>query len=184
MNTYIALLRGINVSGQKLIKMEALRAMCDGLGFKQTQTYLQSGNIIFQYKKAALPALEKKITTAIRDSFGYDVPVIVKEPAELQEYWQQSTFIHQRKEDAANVYISFLAEAPDAAGLAQLKAVTAAPDEWLAYKKAIYLFCPGGYGHTKLNNNLLEQKLKRMATTRNWKTLNALIAMAGAMKGK
>jgi uncharacterized protein (DUF1697 family) len=182
MNTYIAMLRGINVSGQKLIKMEALRAMCEALGFKHTQTYIQSGNIIFQTKQTAATALEKKIATAIKKDFGHEVPVMVKELEELQDIWQHNTFVTKRKEDITKIHVTFLDAAPDAAGLTQLKTVHAAPDEWLAYKKAIYLFCPGGYGNTKLNNNLLEQKLKRMATTRNWKTLAALIALAGTMK--
>jgi len=79
MKTYISILRGINVSGQKLIKMDALRQMYSDLGFKNIHSYIQSGNIIFQAQKIKHEYLEKKITEKIVADFGFNVPVIVME---------------------------------------------------------------------------------------------------------
>lgn len=178
MKTYIAILRGINVSGHKPIKMEALRSLCEDLGFKNTKTYIQSGNIVFQFKKMKLPELVKILANKIEDVFGFDVPVMVKEAEEIQTVLQNNPFLNKRKEDIVKLHVTFLNQEPDKAAIDKIKETQYASDEFIISGKAIYLFCPNGYGNTKLNNTFFENKLKVMATTRNWKTVTELANMA------
>src|ERR1700740_1199955 len=156
MATYIAILRGINVSGHKLIKMDALRKLFDNMGFKNTKTYIQSGNVVFQDKQAKIQDLEKKIAGSILKEFGFEVPVLVKEADELEAVLEKN-HIEKIKEGAY------------------------ASDEFIVVGKTVYLFCPNGYGNTKLNNTFFENKLKVTATTRNWKTINELVTIAAEL---
>lgn len=118
MKTYISILHGINVSGQKLIKMKSLQEMYVGLDFRNVRTYIQSGNVLFE---SNVP--EHSLT----ETFGHD------------EYL---------------------------------------PDEFYISGRSIYLFCPNGYGNTKLSNTFFEKGLKVRATTRNWKTLLELVKLS------
>jgi uncharacterized protein (DUF1697 family) len=177
METYISILRGINVSGHKMIKMDALRKMYEELGFKNVKTYIQSGNVVFQYKKAKPEDLEKKIAKQIRTDFSFEVPVMVKEVNEIEDVIKNSPFV-KRKEDVTKLHVTFLSGEPEAVHINKIKEGNYGVDEYILKGNAIYLFCPGGYGNTKLNNNFFENKLKVVATTRNWKTVNELVNIA------
>jgi uncharacterized protein (DUF1697 family) len=175
---YIAILRGINVSGHKMIKMDALREMFGKLKFKKVRTYIQSGNVIFDSRIGNTKEQEKRIANEIKQTFGFDVPVIVKELGEWKDIVSKNPFINKRKEDTAKLHVTFLSEEPESVHLSKMKEVKFEHDEFILSEKAIYLFCPNGYGNTKLNNTFFENKLKVNATTRNWKTVNELMNMA------
>ncbi|HXD92694.1 MAG TPA: DUF1697 domain-containing protein [Bacteroidia bacterium] len=181
MQTYIAILRGINVSGHKLIKMDALRKLFDGMGFKKTKTYIQSGNVVFQGKQAKAQDLEKKIASSILKEFGFEVPVLVKEVTELEVVLKNNPFINKRKEDVTKLHVTFLSEEPEKVNIDKIKGGNYAVDEFIVMGKTVYLFCPNGYGNTKLSNTFFENKLKVTATTRNWKTINELVTMAAEL---
>lgn len=183
MKTYIAILRGINVSGHKKMKMEMLREMLAELKFKNVRTYIQSGNIVFQAKESAREKLEKIIGKKIVDNFGFEVPVIVKELMEVKSVLENNPFVNKRKEDISKLHVTFLSGKPSKQGLEKIKEGNYEPDEFVVFENDIYLFCPHGYGNTKLNNNFFENKLKVVATTRNWKTVNKLAAMAEELNG-
>ncbi len=183
MNTYIAILRGINVSGHKMIKMETLRAMFERLNFKNTKTYIQSGNVVFQSKEININKLEQKIVKEIQKEFGFEVPVIVKELDEIKIVLENNPFVNKRKEDITKLHVTFLSAEPAKDSIEKIKDMNYMPDEFILTGKAIYLFCPNGYGNTKLNNNFFENKLKVAATTRNWKTVNELVSIGKAISG-
>lgn len=178
MQTYIAILRGINVSGHKMIKMEALRNLLEDLKFKNIKTYIQSGNIVFQDKLTNVGTLEKKIVKKITDTFNFEVPVMVKEENELMEVLNNNPFLTKRKEDITKLHVTFLSEIPEKEAVEKIKEGLYASDEFIIKEKTVYLFCPNGYGNTKLNNTFFENKLKVTATTRNWKTVTELVNMA------
>ncbi|MCX6188156.1 MAG: DUF1697 domain-containing protein [Bacteroidetes bacterium] len=178
MPTYIAMLRGINVSGHKAIKMEALRSFCETLGFTKVQTYIQSGNIIFNFSNAPCADLEKKIARKILEEFHFEVPVIVMEAEVVRKVSKNNPFTNERNLDLTQLHVTFLAEEPKQAVVSKIKADDYAPDEFVVDGKTVYLYCPGGYGKTKLSNSFFESKLNVKATTRNWKTVNALVALA------
>jgi uncharacterized protein (DUF1697 family) len=181
MQTYIAILRGINVSGHKLIKMDALRKLFDDMGFKNTKTYIQSGNVVFQIKETKPKDLEKKIASSILKEFGFEVPVLVKEADELEVVLKNNPFINKRKEDVTKLHVTFLSDESEKALIDKIKEGAYASDEFIIAGKTVYLFCPKGYGNTKLSNTFFENKLKVTATTRNWKTINELVSMAAAV---
>jgi uncharacterized protein (DUF1697 family) len=178
MPTHIAMLRGINVSGHKRIKMSQLQAMFEALGFKQVKTYIQSGNVVFEAGTNSAPGVSRKIEEKILSGFGFSVAVISKTPAELCETIQNNPFLKKRGVDLSRLHVTFLAKAPAAAALKKLEALNAGPDQWQCRGSEIYLYCPDGYGRTKLSNTALERMLSVTATTRNWRTVNQLYQMA------
>ncbi|HVV49959.1 MAG TPA: DUF1697 domain-containing protein [Polyangia bacterium] len=178
MPSYVAMLRGINVSGAKPVKMEALRASFEALGFSKVRTYVQSGNVVFVAKERAAAPLAPKIAARIARDFGYDVPVLVLGAAELARVVAENPFAGQKGVDPAKLHVTFLAGAPAAAGLKKMEAVASGRDQLRCRGTSVYLHCPDGYGNTKLNNNAFERALAVGATTRNWKTVTTLAAMA------
>lgn len=178
MTTYISILRGINVSGHKMIKMEALRQMFEGLGFKNVQTYIQSGNVIFQHKTTETQKLENKISKKVIEQFYFEIPVIVIVIEEFKEIVKNNPFIRDQSKDAAYLHVTFLSALPEKNNIEKIVEGKYNADELSILDKAIYLYCPNGYGNSKLTNRFLENKLKVLATTRNWKTTNELLRMA------
>ncbi len=178
MNTYIALLRGINVSGQKKIKMAELREHLAELPLHNIQTYIQSGNILFDREETEVGIIEEEIRAKIEEKYGFDVPTMVKTKEDLEHVIAQHPFIHQRHEDPKLVHVTFLAGSPEAEHLANLTSVDYPSEEYQVDRTFFYLFAPNGYGRAKLNNNFIERKLKVRATTRNWKTVTKLLEMA------
>ncbi len=175
MNTYIAILRGINVSGHKMIKMPQLVTLFESLHFKNVMTYIQSGNVVFQDNSSDIKRLEKKIEEKIAEQFGFEVPVMVKEKNELISVIENNPFVNTRAVDLSKLHVTFLSQNPEQSNINKIEPDKYKPDEFVISGAAIYLFCPGGYGNTKLNNNFFESKLKVTATTRNWKTVNELV---------
>lgn len=176
MKKFIALLRGINVSGQKLIKMSELKTLFEKTGFQNVETYIQSGNVIFSTKETSTEKLSVKISSAIKKQFGFDVQVIVVTPEEIEDAVKKNPFI-KKKKDTDKLYTIFLSSIPTKANVEKLDKANFLPEEFKIEGKRIYLFVPNGYGKAKLNNNLFENKLKVFGTARNFKTLNALIGL-------
>jgi uncharacterized protein (DUF1697 family) len=176
MQNYIAMLRGINVSGQKKIKMADFKNHLQELKFSDVQTYIQSGNAVFKNKKSAPKALETKISKKILEEYGFEVSVIVKNPEELMDVLENNPFVKDK--DLNRLYVTFLSNEPTSDNLENLKGIDHTPEEYVLKGKTIYFYSPYGYGRAKMNNNFFENKLKVTATTRNWKTVNKLADMA------
>jgi uncharacterized protein (DUF1697 family) len=176
-NTYIAILRGINVSGKNMIKMPALIKTFESLGYNKIKTYVQSGNVIFQTKPSKSKDLEKQIHDRIDKDFDTRIPVMVLNNKYISEIQENNPFLDRKETDLTKLHVTFLSEAPEKENTDKINTAQYAPDEFIIDKKVIYLYCPGGYGKTKLNNNFFENKLKVTATTRNWNTVNKLVEL-------
>jgi len=176
----ISMLRGINVSGQKTIRMPDLKALYESLGFTQVATYLQSGNVIFDCAILEASTVAGSIEKAIERHFGFTVSVFIRNRDDFGRIIEGNPFLTQRNEDIERLHVTFLSALPSAAALKNLETPIDTTDEYFLSGKEIYLFCPNGYGRTKLSNTFFEKKLKVAATTRNWKTVSALYGMVNS----
>lgn len=178
MGKFVALLRGINVSGQKKIKMSDLKILFEDLSFKNVETYIQSGNVLFKSSIANEKNINNKIVKGIADKFGYQVQVIIKTPDELGFALKNSPFLKSKTKDVEKIYFTFLSEVPSQEKIQKLKEVDSSSEEYVLDGTTIYLFFPSGYGKAKMNNNFFEKKLNVFATTRNYKTVKALFEIS------
>jgi uncharacterized protein (DUF1697 family) len=175
MQTYIAILRGINVGGKNKLPMAELKEKISSIGLRHIQNYIQSGNLVFQSDEPNTAELASRIRRSIYNEWGYNVPVLVMVAQELAEIISANPFSSSK--DISLLHITFLSEIPDPNRINTLSVIQDSPNEFKIDKKAVYLFCPNGYSKTKLTNTLIERKLKVTATTRNLKTALALQQM-------
>ncbi len=173
---FIALLRGINVSGQKLIKMADLKALFEKCDFTNVGTYIQSGNVLFEAKESAEKCI-LKIKTAIQKKYKFEVEILLLDTKYLTSVVKNNPFTKRKDFDEKRMYVSFLNEKPTNEKLKELEKIKSGADEWKYIDQQLYFYCPDGYGKTKFSNNLVENKLKVVATTRNWNTVNTLLEM-------
>jgi uncharacterized protein (DUF1697 family) len=178
MPIYVGLLRGINVAGKKIVRMENLRASFEALGFGQVRTYVQSGNVVFEATKTSTTSLSKRIGERILSDYGFSVPLILRTSSEMNKIVSDNPFLEEKEIDRSKLHVTFLSEPPAIAALAKLDALNGSPDEFRVKDGEVYLYCPNGYGRTKLSNAAFERLLSVEATTRNWKTVNTLARMS------
>ena len=179
MKTYISILRGINVSGQKNILMAELKGLYESLQFKEVTTYIQSGNVIFKSDgQFSDNELAKKIEAAIEKKYDFRVPVIIRNAEELEKVISTNPFIKEKNINAEKLHVTFLSEGPNKNNLKSIENIDFSPDKFFIKGKEVFLHIPVSYGETKLSNKFFESKLKVKATTRNWKTVNKLFEMA------
>lgn len=175
MKKYLALLRGINVNGKNIIKMDDLKSLFQSIGLSSIRTYLQSGNIIFQYLDSDKKTIEKLIHEAIFSQWGMSIPVFVYDSIDWQGIVANNPFTVDESKDSSFFHCTLFQPLLDI----NLEPLTwdrkkADNEAWEISHHVIYLYCPQGYGQTKLNNNFFEKQMKTDATTRNWKTMLAL----------
>lgn len=174
MTIYIAFLRGINVGGQKIIKMEKLKDIFESLQFQNVKTYIQSGNVIFESTEESTDIL-CKMETELEHILGDKVTCIIRTVDELEEVIKQNPF--STSEDIEKQYVTFLDRKPTAEAAARLMSYKNDVDDFYVINREVFLLCGKGYGKTKFSNHFLESKLDVLATTRNWKTVNKILNM-------
>lgn len=186
MDAVVLLLRGINVGGRNRLPMADLRALVGELGLVDAATYLQSGNVVGTPtgdRPAADVAAELAVAVADRLAAdrGLTVPVIARTGGEWADVLAQNPF-RADEDDPTRLHVTFLARAPDPDAVAALASVAdpARADRYAAVGRHLYLHLPDGYADTPLQNAVLEKRLGTTATTRNWRTVVALGALAGS----
>jgi uncharacterized protein (DUF1697 family) len=183
MRTYISFLRGINVGGHHKILMADLQKIYQNLALLEVKTYIQSGNVVFKVLEndnRTVKQLEQEIENAIKEKYQFEIAVIIRTVEELRKVAQENPFL-QEDRDKNQLLVMFLQAKPTTESLEKLDSIDKnkfIPDEFLCIDKEIYLYCPKGYGTTKLTNNLFETKLKNIATTRNIKTVQIMLDLA------
>ena len=166
---FIALLRGVNVGG-KVLKMNELVEVLALKKYKNIKTYIQSGNIIFDLHNIKTEQLSKNIEDLINVAFGISVSVIIRTEKDFKAVIKNNPLIKITDNDINKLHVTFLKEEPLPSTLLALENLMYENERYEINGKEIYLYCPNGYGRTKLNNVNIERKLKTIATTRNWKT--------------
>jgi uncharacterized protein (DUF1697 family) len=173
MKTYIVLLRGINVSGKNILPMAELRELLSSLQFENVQTYIQSGNIVLN-SEFSKEEIVDKVKNGIAATFGYDVPVLARTIDEWEKAIANNPY---PTENHKIVSFTFLSEVP----IETVVEVNITNDDvHTVLNDMVYMYCPDGFGRTKLTNNLFEKKLKVTATSRNFRTTMKLLEMAKA----
>ncbi len=175
MRTYIALLRGINVSGQKKVPMAELRELLSKSGLENVQTYIQSGNVIFQSSEESKKVIENNIQKSILNHFKIEVPVLIRTPKELKAIFDTCPFSEVKKE---NSYFSILNTVPDVNLVKETQEIKYPNEEFVITDDCVYFYSSVGYGKAKCNNNFFERKLKVSVTTRNYKTMLKLLSLS------
>ncbi|MBA2407648.1 MAG: DUF1697 domain-containing protein [Chitinophagales bacterium] len=179
METYISLLRGINVSGQRKILMSDLKALYEALKLRDVVTYIQSGNVLFKTdKKESNQSLAKKIGQAIFKKYNFDVTVIVRSTSEIVNIISDNPFLKDSNIDTDKLHVTFLSETPEKEKFKSIAQFDYPPDKFIIIDQNVLLYCPINYGETKLSNKFFETKLNVSATTRSWKTVNKLVELA------
>jgi uncharacterized protein (DUF1697 family) len=168
----VALLRGINLGARNKIAMTDLRELFAGLGAEDVATYVQSGNVVFSGPTDA-GAIQKRI----KRDLGLDIVVLVRTAAQLDRLVSRNPFA-ARASDPKQLHITFLEEKPGAGRITELDPERSPGDEFTVAGSEVYLFCPNGYGPSKLSNDWFEKKLGVAATTRNWNTVTKLAELA------
>lgn len=157
--------------------MEALRKLYENLGYQHVKTYLQSGNVVFK-APASENEIAQKISRRIKTEYGFEVPVIVLTLDELEKIIESNPFLNDPEKDPSAFYVTFLETQPAIFDRKVIEDKKRKEEEIHFADNAVYIYCPKGYGATKLSNTFLESKLKVSATTRNWKSTNAIFKLA------
>lgn len=178
MVTQIAFIRGINVGGQKKVAMQDLARVFESLHLQEFKTYIQSGNLIFKTAGTGGKKLAKLMEDKIKSNLGFSAEVIVLTQNELGDIIRKNPFLKSKTVKLDKLHVTFLSDQPSGTAREELKTLHDPIDQFSLGEKHIYLYCPNGYGRTKLNNNFLEKKLNTPATTRNWKTVTTLFQLA------
>ena len=175
MMEYVSILRGINVGGNKKVKMTELKSLYEVNGFQNIRMYIQSGNVAFSSHSENKMEIKNKIENFISSNYDFEVPVMVRTKEEIDFIYDNSPFVESLDEqNDTKILISFLSNTPKEKDIKNLMTYVKEPESLVVMNDFVYLHAPNGYGKSKLSNNFLESKLKVLATTRNYKTLKAL----------
>jgi uncharacterized protein (DUF1697 family) len=173
MNTYIALFRGINVGGNNILPMNELKACLTELGFENIQTYIQSGNVVFDTGLPEKKIKAAKISEKIEQEKGFYPKVIVLNKADFKKAFAENDF---DSSDGRLLHLFFYDTRPTKPNLETLEKFKKESECYAFGDKAFYLYAPEGIGRSKLAAGV-EKALGVSVTARNWNTVTKLMAM-------
>ncbi|SRR5260221_9191071 len=173
MTAFACFLRAINVGGRNMIRMDALKALHEDLGFKSVRTHLQSGNVVFAAKSADAAKIER----AIAKTLGMEITVILRTAAELRAVMKANPF-PERAAQGNRLIVVFLSEAPKDPNALD---TYPGPEERQVAGRELYVVYGEDMGHSKLTNALIEKKLGVKGTARNWNTVTKMLELTEAL---
>ncbi|MGY0019465.1 DUF1697 domain-containing protein [Streptomyces sp. cg35] len=175
---YAALLRGINVGGNKKVPMARLRPLIEGLGCTDVRTYLQSGNVALAADGGDEESLARDIGAAIEGEFGFAVDVLVRDHAYLKAVMEACPFPAAELQ-GKQLHVTYFSEPVSADRFADVDPAAYAPEDFRLGDRALYLYAPDGLGTSKLGAQLGRPALNKglIATSRNWNTVVKLVEL-------
>ena len=179
MTTYIGLLRGINVGGNKKVAMADLRQMIEALGFSDVKTLLQSGNVVFRGPAKASARLEAQLEAALETRLGMNVEFHVRTADEWKAIVKANPFTAEALKDPGHLLVSCFKAPLDKANVKALQAAITGPEILKADGRHLYMVFPEGIGNSKATP-LIDRKLAAKGTARNWNTVQKLLALVDA----
>ena len=167
------------MTGHNSVKMTDLSVLYENQGFNDAETYIQSGNVIFCCEPD-LPVSEisLKIEKAIHYRFNYNVPVMIRTIEEMEKLISANPFLAEENFEPSKMSVIFLYEKPSEAQIQKVINIDYPPDKFRIIGKDIFIYCPNGFGKTRLYTNFFEKKMGMTGTARNWKTITTLLQMA------
>lgn len=175
-SAHVALLRGVNVGGKRLLPMKELAALFVAAGCEGVRTYIQSGNVVFSAPPAVLDGLAERIEEGIKERFGFHSPVVLRTAPELARVLRDNPFL-LAGEPEKSLHVMFLAARPTAQAIGKLDANRSPADAFRVVDREIYLHLPNGSADTKLTNAYFDAALATTGTARNWTTVRKLSEM-------
>jgi uncharacterized protein (DUF1697 family) len=176
--TYLALLRGINVGGKHKLPMKDFSALLESLGCTKVRTYIQSGNAAFEASASVAAGLAGRLHAAVLKKAGFEAPVVLRSAAEMAAVLRSNPFL-KKGADPGHLHVGFLADKPAGGALKALDPGRSLGDAFTVLGREVYFHLPNGVARTKLTNAYFDAALKTVCTLRNWRTVQALCALAG-----
>ena len=180
MTSYIALLRGVNVGGNKLVAMAELRDLLAGLDCVDARTLLQSGNAVFRSAERSAAALEQRLEAEALRRLGLRTTFFVRDADEWAEIIAGNPFHEEAVRDPSHLLVMLFKDSPQAAAVEALRAAVEGPEILHAAARRAYITYPDGIGRSRLTHTLIDAKLGTRGTGRNWNTVLKLDALVRA----
>ncbi len=174
MNRYIAFLRAINVGGHN-VKMEHLKSLFEEMGLKSVETFIASGNVIFDTGRKDRVKLESEIEKNLNKNLGYEVITFIRTPEELSNILDFKAFPSEQHDQAEAYNIGFIKKPLNKDQLTTLKSLKTEIDSFNTHKTEVYWLCKTRQSQSTFSGNLIERKLKISITFRGIKTLDKLL---------
>lgn len=182
MTRYVVLLRAVNVGGTGKLPMADFRALLEKLGHKRVETYIQSGNAVFEATGSAEKTADA-IAKGLEKMLGGPACVVIRTHEQLGRVIARNPFAAEAAENGALVHVAFLAGKAGKGAAAALEAIVAKyparRDRYVLDGDVIYFHFPDGAGETKFTGKALDKAIGVIGTGRNWNTVMKLYAMAG-----
>jgi uncharacterized protein (DUF1697 family) len=178
MAVIVSMLRGVNVGGHNMIKMDALRAIYESLKLRDPQTYVQSGNVVFRTDERDLVLLARRIENGIERRFHFRPDVIVRTTSELRDAIARNPFAMRESIEPGKLLVTFLAGDPGPEAREGVLKIKADPEELSISGRELYIYYPVGMGRSKLSWMAIVKTLKTTGTGRNWNSVTKLLEIA------
>ncbi|HRJ85953.1 MAG TPA: DUF1697 domain-containing protein [Ignavibacteria bacterium] len=171
--TYFAFLKGVNVSGHRIIKMTELKAIFEDMGFKNVRTFIQSGNVVFESTLKSA-SLKKKIEAGFAKALGYSVNVIIRNKDEMEKIVKEYPFTKIKGHEECRINVGFLESVPESTLINELESLSNDDEKFLVKGNNVYHLSRKNFADSLLGKNIIEKKLKVICTVRNWNTTNKI----------
>ena len=177
-DTFVALLRGINVGGRNRLLMAELKSMFQEAGCRSARTYIQSGNVVFRSTREEAHQVCKGVRAALAERVGTDIPIILRSEEELAKIVVANPF-PAAEDEPRLLHVGFLSDRPTSDRISALDPNRSPPDEFAVREREVYLYLPNGAARSKLTAAYFDRTLGTAATFRNWRTVKALQRFCG-----
>ncbi len=166
------------MAGHNRIKMSDLADLYLKLGLKDPETYIQSGNVIFndQFDRDQ-SGIEQTIFEGIKERLGLSIPVMIRSVKEMKDIISNNPFTGDNI-DITKLAVIFLTGKPSDLQISKVKNIEYPPDRFSIIGREIFIYCPNGFGRTKIYTGFFESKMKVTGTGRNWNSVNTLLEIA------
>ena len=176
------MLRAVNVMGHNKINMDALRELCESLGFGEPRTFIQSGNVIFTARERSLTKIGEKLEAGIEGRFGFRPDAILLTAVMMEAVIEANPFAGRAGINPSNSLITFLKSDPGDAARARVMAIKVAPVELHAIGSGLHTYFPLGQGKSRIPAAAIQRAIGVPGTARNMNSVAKMLEMARGLE--